>query len=175
MRIYKLLLLIPLLSLLGATGKINVAEHKKQIEDWRAKRYERLRSVDGLLTLIGLFWLHEGENPFGSDPSNKLVFPASKAPAHAGSLKMQKGKVILSVRPGVTINSKGKPLQSAELKPDTSGDPTILDLGSLRFFVIERNGKLGVRLRDREHPARKSFQGIDSYPIDPKWRMPMSL
>src|SRR5580765_5924361 len=30
---------------------------------WRTKRHNRLMSEDGWLTLVGLYWLHEGENP----------------------------------------------------------------------------------------------------------------
>ncbi len=104
-------------------------------------------------------------------PSNKMVFPKVQSPAKAGSLKVQKGTVRLEVQPGATITSEGKPVSSMELKSDATENPTMLDLGTLRFYVIDRGGKLGVRLRDREHPARKSFQGIASYPIDPKWRV----
>jgi uncharacterized protein len=160
-----------LMLLLAAVTPLNITEYKKQIEDWRTKRYERLRSEEGWLTLIGLFWLQEGDNPFGRAASNKIVLPASKSPAIAGTLKLEKGTVRLQVHPGVTITSNGKPVQSMVLKSDATEDPTMLDLGSLRFFVIDRGGKLGIRVRDREHPARKSFQGIDHYPVDPKWRV----
>lgn len=149
----------------------DASAHKKQVDEWRANRFERLKSEDGWLTLIGLFWLQEGENSFGSDPSNKIIFPKGKSPAKAGTLVVNKGTVKLQTAPGVTITTGGKPVQSAVLKADVTGEPTVLDLGSLRFYVIDRNGKLGVRLRDREHPARKKFEGIPFYPVDSKWRV----
>ncbi|MCI0607183.1 DUF1684 domain-containing protein [bacterium] len=164
--------LFGVMSLLGESAvKFDAVEHKKQIEEWRATRITRLKSEDGWLTLIGLFWLQEGDNPFGSDPSNRIVFPKAKSPAKAGSLKLEKGTVRLEVQPGVQIITGGKPAQSMVLKSDASEEPTKLDLGSLRFFVIDRGGKLGVRVRDREHPARRTFTGTDSYPIDVKWRI----
>jgi len=165
-------ILLIILALLGAAvDKFDPATHKKEVEEWRANRIQRLKSEDGWLTLVGLFWLQEGDNSFGSDPSNKLVFPKDKAPAKAGSLHLEKGTVHLQVQPGVTITSDGKPVTSLVLKSDADGEPTTLDLGSLRFFVIDRMGKLGIRLKDRENPLRKSFQGVDSYPIDAKWRI----
>jgi uncharacterized protein len=171
-RVVSIAVIFAIMSFIGETaGKFDPAEHKKQIEEWRANRITRLKSEDGWLTLIGLFWLQEGENPFGSDPSNKIVFPKAKSLAKAGSFKLEKGVVRLEVQPGVNLTTGGKPAQSMVLKSDATEDPTILDLGSLRFFVIDRGGKLGVRVRDREHPARKNFTGIDSYPIDPKWRI----
>ena len=165
-----LLVLLMAFSLEGAV-KFDAAEHKRQIEEWRSNRFQRLKSEDGWLTLIGLFWLQEWENSFGSDPSNKIIFPRDKSPARAGSFLVQNGKVRLQPQPGVNITSGGKPVQAMELKADITEAPTLLDLGTLRFFVIDRGGKLGIRLRDREHPARKKFQGIDSYAIDPKWRL----
>jgi uncharacterized protein len=160
------------LALLGATvDKFDPATHKKEVEEWRANRIQRLKSEDGWLTLVGLFWLQEGDNSFGSDPSNKVVFPKDKAPSKAGTLHLEKGAVHLQVEPGVTITSDGKPVTSMVLKSDADGEPTTLDLGSLRFFVIDRMGKLGIRLKDKENPLRKSFQGVDSYPIDAKWRI----
>jgi uncharacterized protein (DUF1684 family) len=161
-----------ILALLGATvDKFDPATHKKEVEEWRANRIQRLKSEDGWLTLVGLFWLQEGDNSFGSDPTNKIVFPKDQAPAKAGSLHMEKGTVHLQVEPGVTITSDGKPVTSMLLKSDADGEPTTLNLGSLRFFVIDRMGKLGIRLKDKENPLRKSFQGVDSYPIDAKWRI----
>ena len=172
MRTISFVLMIMIMALsVEPAAKFDAAEHKKQIGEWRENRFTRLKSEDGWLTLIGLFWLQEGENPFGSDPSNKMVFPKDKSPAKAGTLKVANGVVRLETAPGVTITSAGKPVPSAVLKPDVTGEPTILDLGTLRFYVIDRGGKLGIRLRDREYPARKNFQGIPFYPVDAKWRV----
>src|SRR5262249_55920213 len=41
----------------------------------------------------------------------------------------------------------------------------------LRFFVIERGERVGIRLRDPESPARKAFRGLEWYPVDPAWRV----
>ena len=56
----------------------------EDIEAWRAKRMAELHQPDSWLSLVGLFWLEEGENRFGSDPGNDVVFP-EKAPPHIGS------------------------------------------------------------------------------------------
>src|SRR5262245_43425706 len=116
-------ILIVLLTLLGAAvDKFDPASHKKEVEDWRANRYQRLRSEDGWLTLVGLFWLQDGDNSFGTDATNKVVFP--KGPAKAGSLHLEKGTVHLEVQPGVTITNNGKPVTSIDLKSDVDGEPT---------------------------------------------------
>src|SRR5271168_3773238 len=40
--------------------------YRQAIESWRAERQAELTSENGWLTVVGLFWLQEGENRFGS-------------------------------------------------------------------------------------------------------------
>ena len=58
-----------------------------------------------------------------------------------------------------------------DLQIDASGKPTILELGSLNFYLIKRGDRLGVRIKDKQSPLRASFQELDNYPIRPEWRI----
>lgn len=148
------------------------ADYQKEIEAFRAERAEGLKNPNGWLSLVGLFWLDEGENRIGSDPEGKVVFPAGKAPARAGALVRQGDKVSLKVAPGVGITAEGKPVADGTvLTADKDAKPVILDLGSLSFFVIRRGDRVGVRVRDRESPALASFTGVESFPIRPDLRV----
>jgi hypothetical protein len=145
------------------------ASYEQELEQWKAKRLANLKSEDGWLALIGLFWLKEGENRFGSDPTGEIVLPDGKTPALAGTLRLAAGKVTLDARPDAKITSKGQPVATLELKSDEEGEPTTLELGSLSFNVVKRGDRLGLRVRDRENPARAEFKGTDYYPADRKW------
>ena len=68
--------------------------YRAGIESWKERRDERLRAEDGWLTLVGLFWLEEGSNRFGSGPENDLVFPAA-APERAGAFEVAGSEVTL--------------------------------------------------------------------------------
>jgi hypothetical protein len=92
-------------------------------------------------------------------------------PKLAGSLVKKGAEVVLKVSPGVTITSDGRAVTSQVLASDATGSPTKLKLDSMTFFVIDRGGKLGLRLRDAESPARRGFTGIDYDPIDGGWRV----
>ena len=62
-----------------------------------ARRPRRpLKADGGWLSLAGLFWLHEGSNPFGKDPSNEIALP--DGPAHAGAFHLHDGKVTLAAQ-----------------------------------------------------------------------------
>ena len=145
------------------------ASYEQELEQWKAKRLANLKSEEGWLSLIGLFWFKEGENRFGSDPTNEIVLPDGKVPAHAGTIRLAGGKVTLEANPEAKITSKGQPVTTLELKSDEDGDPTMLELGSLSFHVVKRGERLGLRVKDRENPARAAFKGTDYYPVDRKW------
>src|SRR5438105_7987917 len=75
-------------------------------------------------------------------------------------------------RLGVVTVKNGKAwLGSQELVPDTNGKPTIVTQGRLNFQVIEREGKLAVRVKDNDSEARKHFTGLKWYPVDASWHV----
>jgi len=146
--------------------------YQKEIEAWRKERLAELKSDEGWLTLVGLYWLKAGANRFGSDPANAVVLPAGKAPAVAGVLHREGDQVTVRVEPGVALTADGK-----EVSPGTSvaanpgGKPAMLRLGSLTFFVIQRGDRVGVRVKDKQSPLLTSFHGTDNYPVRPEWRI----
>lgn len=152
---------------------VDPAVHRIQIQKWQSDRLASLTKEDGWLTLVGLFWLKEGENKFGSDAKNAVVLPREKAPGVAGSFFWEKGQVLFTSRPGVEITADNKSVTpQLQLKDDTNDNgPTILKLGSLLINVIKRGDKVGVRVKDTESQTRREFKGLEYYPIDPKWRI----
>lgn len=142
----------------------------KEIQKWRAERLEEINGEDGWTTLVGLFWLNEGQNKFGSDRSNDIVLPRNRSPKLAGSVNLSKGVVHLEARPDAGITHDGIHAGSLVLQTDATGKPTILKMGSITFFVIKRGEKFGLRVKDKLNPARTRFAGLDYFPFDLKWR-----
>src|SRR2546422_10076500 len=62
----------------------------KDIQKWRAERLDEINGDNGWTTLVGLFWLNQGQNKFGSDPSNDIVLPGGRSAKFAGSLRLDK-------------------------------------------------------------------------------------
>jgi len=147
----------------------------KSIKEWHTKRIENLKKEDGWLNLVGLYWLKEGENKFGTDPSNDIVFPKGKGPAFIGSFYLQNGNVIVKINKGIDVINNNKLVKKMSLKNDLNNNPTILALGSLRWFIIKRSNKIGVRLRDLDAPLIKKLKSINTYPIDESWKVTAKL
>jgi uncharacterized protein (DUF1684 family) len=134
--------------------------HPEEIQKWQANRLERLKREDGWLSLVALNWLKEGENP---------------APASSGKLVLKEGKVTLEPATAVTI--EGKPVTAPVQLADDSAEngPTIVQLGTVRFQIIKRGERYGLRVKDSQAETRTHFQGLDYYPTDPKWRVEARL
>lgn len=151
----------------------DVDSYKQGIEQWHAGRVERLTAPDGWLSLIGLEWLKPGANRIGSAADNDIVLKAW--PAHLGVVTLADDgsmQITLTGHVGALIN--GKPVQQASLIDDAhAGDatPTTVSVGTTSFYAIDRDGRKGLRVKDTEAPGRKHFVGIDSFPIDPSWRI----
>ena len=140
------------------------AAYVESIEEWQHQRVERLKSKNGWLNLAGLFWLEEGENSFGSDPSNDVIFP-EKADAFCGTLTLNEGKVFMQVKKGAGIGIGDSLVSEANLVHDHEKNTTHLLQGDLAWYIIKRAERYGIRMRDYKHPRINQLDHIPSYPI----------
>lgn len=146
------------------------ASYVAEIKAWRAHRVEILTSPDGWLTLIGLHFLSYGESTLGHAPDNRIVLAAG--PEHIGAVTLEStGKVRLRVDPGVDVQVDGHHVLAADLDDGRQGTPTLVTSGTMSFYVINRGGKMALRVKDSAAPRRTRFAGIDYFPIDPSWRI----
>ena len=167
-------LLIFLSPLIGfaADGETTAADsYAAEIKEWQQERENSLTSPSGWLNLVGLHWLENGKNSFGSDLANDIVFPAGKCPEFMGSFFLENREVTMQINAGIPVLNGEKIVAAQVLKNDQTGEPTVLSYGSLSWFVIERSGRYGVRLRDNESPGLRAFKGLERFPVDPAWRI----
>jgi uncharacterized protein len=143
-----------------------------EIRQWRLAREESLKKEGGWLSVAGLFWLKAGKNRFGADPDNDIVLPEGSATGHSGAFDLRGGKVIVTLDPGVQARVAGQAVSNGrELRSDSSGGPDVLELGRLRLYVILRGERLGIRLKDPESAARKTFTGLSWFEVSPAARV----
>jgi uncharacterized protein (DUF1684 family) len=136
--------------------------YRQAFEKWKAELVDDRKQ--NWLTLVGLFWLKPGENSFGADASNALVLPGT-IPSHAGTFRLQGKDVTMSLSQGVGATIQGKAVTSAKLDPDTSSHPTVVELGSMRMLAIQRGERIGIRVKDFEAPAARTYRGPTFYPL----------
>jgi uncharacterized protein len=176
MKSFKYLLPILFISFLsGCNKKIETdPAYSADIANWHNKRVQNLKKETGWLNLAGLYWLNQGENTFGSDRSNDIIFPPT-APLKIGTITLNDSVAHLKVIGNIELTINGNKVKEALLLNDLSGKPTIMSVGSYKWNIIKRGNKYGIRLRDLNSPSVKSFPGIDTYPVDKSWRIEASF
>lgn len=163
-----------LLSLLGGALALALPaadDFAASVAGERAQRLERLTKPDGWLTLVGLHFLPDGESTVGRAPENAVVLSAG--PAKLGRVaRGADGRVTFQPEAGAEVLVDGQPASHAELRPG-SGErkPTLITAGTLSLFVIERDGRQALRVRDSASARRKNFLGLEYYAADPAWRI----
>ena len=136
--------------LMAGASMFAASAYQVEIARWKSERETKLKAEDGWLSLAGLFWLHQGANPFGKDSKGEIVLP--DGPVHAGVFHLDHGKVT------VTLDGKTR-----DVHPDSDD---VVQVGRAKLLVIKRSDKYGIRVKDPESQARREFKGIESFPVD---------
>src|SRR5579875_2294313 len=147
-----------LIGLLGIILMASSSTYVDSIREWQQQRDKSLRSPDGWLTLVGLFWLKPGDNTIGSADSNDFVLPKGAAPEHVGTLHLEGERVTFTAAHGAS-----RVLSHDEEKPD------VVQAGKVSFYVIKRGDRLGIRAKDPNSPARRNFRGMKYFPVNPEY------
>ena len=137
---------------------------------WRAKRVIELSRSDGWTSLVGLHWLDPGAHRVGSGPDNGIRL--AMGPAHLGVFTVRDGKARFVADTAVTID--GQRAGGGLLRSDhDEGGPSAIgfDDGKGLATVIERGGRLALRVKHADAPSRLRFAGLDYWPADPAWRI----
>ncbi|HLW75208.1 MAG TPA: DUF1684 domain-containing protein, partial [Gammaproteobacteria bacterium] len=122
--------------------------YQQDIDTWRAKRLTNVTGPDGWTTLVGLYWLKPGANRFGSAGESELKLASAGFPAQAGTFDFDGKTVSFTAAPGAGVTSGGRPVTTLKLLTDADPDPmapTVLNLGSVSFYAIQRVDRYGVR------------------------------
>jgi uncharacterized protein (DUF1684 family) len=153
---------------IGAAGTTDEG-YRKQIEEWRQHRVQRLTAPTGWLSLVGLEWLKSGQNTLGSAPDNAIK--QAKWPAHLGTIVLDGQRVTITLADGADAKIGDGTSRSAELVDDAEPKPTVVSSGTVSFYLVRRGEHIGLRIKDSEAPTRTGFVGLDYFDIDPSWRV----
>ena len=151
----------------------NPMDYQQEVEAWRNQRLAKLLAEDGWATLVGLLWLQPGENSFGRAASNSISLECPALPPAVGVFRVQEAGVWFTAAAGTEVTHAGRRVTIiGPMASDTDGSPTVLRTGTLSFYLLERGGRLAIRVKDSAADARVRFQGLRYFPIDEQWRLP---
>jgi uncharacterized protein (DUF1684 family) len=157
-----------------AKEKLMKIQHQAEITEWRKDRINKLVARDGWLSLIGMHWLTKNASTrVGSGEANGTRIGVG--PDKLGLLTIAAdNNILFQPETGVSITINGKPASGKHsIQSDASGTPTVVGFSEGRgsFIVIERGGKLALRVRDSQSPTLIGFNGLDYFDIDRNYRI----
>jgi len=146
------------------------ATYRAEIDKYRRDRITELTAPDGWLAVRGLFWLHEGENTAGSDPSNDITLPARTA-RRVGVFHVSTGSVSFDADPAAVVTAHGNRINAATF----TSDETSIDTAGITIAVIRRGDKVGLRMWDPDSRQRTGFKGLNYFPLTSAYRFDASF
>jgi len=146
-------------------------QYKTEIDTWRADHEADLKKDDGWLTVAGLFWLKEGLNTIGKGDAYDIALTNNFKASKFGEIEFKDGKATLKVEPGVEATTDGKAVSTIELTSDDPGPATVVRSGSEMLYLIKRENRFGIRLKDSSAPTRVNFTGENWFPLDERYRV----
>jgi uncharacterized protein len=170
-----LLAVVAVASILSLPTKSIAADQsswENGLNSFRADRAAKLQAPEGWLSLIGLGWLKEGDNSFGSDADNRIQVNG-RAPAHVGVVRLEKNTLNLVPPPGgfpSGLMVDGQPAREGPLSADED-KPSKLTIGTITMIIINRDGQFALRIKDLDAPTRTAFHGLKWYPPNAEYRV----
>jgi uncharacterized protein len=147
-------------------------EYERSIWTGRQERLKKLKAPLSWLSLVAFHWLQPGEYRLGSSGDNDIPIPSG--PAHLGVLSLSEiGELFFTRAPMVDASLHGRSFDTAPIFTDAiSGQlQSVIEIGSLRLTVIERDGRKALRVRDASAALISKFAGLEYFDIDPAWRV----
>jgi uncharacterized protein len=148
-------------------------EHQGTIELWHQERVQSLKKEDGWLNLIGLHWINQDTVKMGRNGENTIVFDDDTFQDSIGLIiRTQHGIFLFPLQQGILVEGteiKGRP--TLIYSEEENFQPPVVAFESFRWTIIKRGDALGIRIRDLNATAVRSFKEIPRYPVSLEWRL----
>jgi hypothetical protein len=157
-------------------GTQALADGASSLADWRKSRLERLTAEESWTSLIGLHWLdREKPSSIGSDSGNDIVIEG--LPARFATVRHTPDGWKIAFADGVNAWVDGNAAsREVTLRTDAqagkqNASATKVSEDNIRFILIERGDRVGLRVWDTNASTRLQFAGLQSFPAADDWRI----
>ena len=160
--------------LLPAALLAQSGDFRKDLAAWRTQHTAELLQPDGWFSLVGLEWLESGDNTVGAGSDNKIRL--AKGPAHLAVLHLEGEAVTLNppsggFPQGFLVAGALAKRQSLRAEPNKDKVAPRMTIGDLNLYVIRRESRFALRIKDARSPSITGFHGLKWYPPDETYRV----
>lgn len=143
-----------------------MGDYYTMITNWRKTYEQELGAPDGWLSISGLYWLKEGENRIGADASAQVILPRGSAPRKAGVITLQGAHITLKASQESNFTSNNTRITDLDIQLNEHGSSEWVFTSEVKFAVIQRDTRYGVRVYDPNNPARRKFYNVRWFAIN---------
>lgn len=159
---------------LGIVLSAQDSNFQKDLATWRSEHTADLLKPDGWLSLVALEWLQPGDNTIGTAADSKIRL--TRGPAHLVVLHLEKDTVTLKPPAGgfpQDFQVAGAPAKVQTLRAEGNNDKVAprMTIGTLQMYVIRREARFALRVKDSHSPSIVGFHGLKWYPPDETYRV----
>ena len=137
-------------------------EYLDALNSWKSERYVEV--TESWIPLAGLSWLDPGESTFGSDTSNRIVFP-NAVPPYIGNFILVDETVVMTTFPEIKIINNDSIMSDHQIVVDES---KVFKIETIEWTIIKRAGQYAARIWDRSPVEIDSFK-LEYFEPDPNW------
>ena len=157
-------------------------EYNQQIEAWHQNRIDALKKPNGWLNLEGLFWLHNGINTLGTAPQSDCHYinpnpSVQNFPTYLGDFIYAGDSVVWQTNRGYEVLVNNEVIKNGRLITvfSSEDDRVVMKWADYTWTIVKREDKVGVRFRNLKAINVSSFNGIDRFKVDVKWKIKAKL
>ncbi len=92
-------------------------------------------------------------------------------PEHAGFFEVTSGEVQWTTQTGGHVLHNNRAIASMLVYSSSQSSQPQLAIGSLRFNIIIRGDKIGIRMRDLQSASINQFKAPPRFPINKQWKI----
>lgn len=145
--------------------------YRSEVKEWRSEHEKELAGENSWFSLAGLFWLKEGVNTIGRGSRFDIQLTENFDGTKFGTIDFHNGTATLRIEPGVTAEVDGQRISEFQLVSDAIQKQSVVKSGSQNFYLIKREERYGIRLKDNNNRARLDFKRLNWFPIDAAFRV----
>ncbi len=163
--VVRILLLASLMSFSYTTQ----ADWKADLENFRKENEESLKK--NWLVVVGLFWLHEGDNTLGASSSSFIKLPQG-VPDNLGKISLRNGKAEIEFLAIDNVKLNGQAVKAGTKYPlvtDQEENKTLIDVNNVSMYLIQRPNGIGLRVKDSNSGTLARFKGLRWWPAQEKF------
>jgi uncharacterized protein len=152
-----------------ARPPFDAAAYAHELASWKASRVRAIAGPDGWITLSGLYWLDGSSYTLGG---GEAEIPIPGTTGVLGRLLIDSATALFIAESGRAVRVQGEVIDSIALESDGEGRrPTVVAAGTSTFRVLDRSGRLALRVKDSASILRQTFAGIETFPVDTAFRV----